>query len=721
MRSQIGILAFLILVTTVAAPVLSEQITSFSRTQVLAQTTSSRKAEAERLYEQSIKQYQNRQFNLALQSLEQALKIYREIYDRQGESVALLVLGVTYNRQGSYSQAIEYYQQSLMVIGEIHDAHNNAELLEFKGGVLSLLGDVYLSLSNYAQAIEYYQHQLAIAKEGRVRLDEDSALGKLGIAYYKLGNYSQAIEYYQQASAISRETGEYLYQQEDLYNLGFLLYKQGNLTAAEKTLFELIKVHEDFLTSPGDPTSLFTDINKINVFDSQLVSYRLLQQVLIAQNKVNVALEVSERGRAREFVRILANSLKTQSTTERSSSLQVSNPTPPPAIRQLQQIAREQNATIVEYSIIYDFQIEDDRFRSEQDSKDEQEPHESALYIWVIQPTGDVAFRQVDLRPLRQQQNTTLADLVTSSRVSMGVGGRGIVVVKANHTNQKQRLQQLHQLLISPIADLLPKDSSSRVIFIPQESLFLMPFAALQDAAGKYLVEKHTIVTAPAIQVLDLTHQQRQRVEGKNILVVGNPTMPQIGNPPQQLPSLPGAEGEAVAIAQLFNTKAITGSRATKAAVLPLMDRARIVHLATHGLFDYYSDTELEGFNLPGAIALAPEGSNDGFLTATEILNLKLKAELVVLSACDTGRGDITGDGVIGLSRALITAGAPSILVSLWSVPDAPTASLMTEFYRQMQHKPDKAQALRQAMLTTMKQYPDPRDWAAFTLIGEAE
>ncbi len=76
-------------------------------------TFSWRKAEAERLYEQSIKQYQNRQFNLALQSSEQALKIYREIHDRQGESVALVVLGVTYNRQGNYSQAIEYYQQSL--------------------------------------------------------------------------------------------------------------------------------------------------------------------------------------------------------------------------------------------------------------------------------------------------------------------------------------------------------------------------------------------------------------------------------------------------------------------------------------------------------------------------------------------------------------------------------------------------------------------------------
>lgn len=115
------------------------------------------------------------------------------------------------------------------------------------------------------------------------------------------------------------------------------------------------------------------------------------------------------------------------------------------------------------------------------------------------------------------------------------------------------------------------------------------------------------------------------------------------------------------------------------------------------------------------------EGGN-GLLTAEEILDLKLNAELVVLSACDTGRGRITGDGVVGLSRSLIASGVSSVIVSLWAVPDAPTASLMTEFYNNIQQrKLDKAQALRQAMLTTMKQHPKPRNWAAFTLIGEAE
>ncbi len=102
-------------------------------------------------------------------------------------------------------------------------------------------------------------------------------------------------------------------------------------------------------------------------------------------------------------------------------------------------------------------------------------------------------------------------------------------------------------------------------------------------------------------------------------------------------------------------------------------------------------------------------------------MGLKLNAELVVLSACNTGRGKITGDGVIGLSRSLFIAGVPSLLVSLWTVEDDSTAELMTLFDRNRQQGMDKAKALRQAMLKMMQKFPKPENWAAFTLIGEAE
>ena len=101
-------------------------------------------------------------------------------------------------------------------------------------------------------------------------------------------------------------------------------------------------------------------------------------------------------------------------------------------------------------------------------------------------------------------------------------------------------------------------------------------------------------------------------------------------------------------------------------------------------------------------------------------MDMRLKADLVVLSACDTGQGRITGDGVIGLSRSFIAAGVPSVVVSLWKVPDMPTADLMTSFYKHLKSKYPKAAALRHAMLETRQRYPQPANWAAFTLVGDS-
>lgn len=130
-------------------------------------------------------------------------------------------------------------------------------------------------------------------------------------------------------------------------------------------------------------------------------------------------------------------------------------------------------------------------------------------------------------------------------------------------------------------------------------------------------------------------------------LIVANPTMPKVlieaGQPLEQLAALLEAEREARAIATLLNAKFLTGDAATKAEILQRIPQARQIHLATHGLLD-----DFWGVWLPGAIALAPAGKDSGLLTTEEIFELKLNADLVVLSACDTGRGKITGDGVIG-------------------------------------------------------------------------
>ncbi|MEG4355793.1 CHAT domain-containing protein, partial [Microcoleus sp. Aus8_D1] len=640
----------------------------------------------------------------AIEYAQQWLAIAREIKDRESEGKALGNLGIAYYSLGDYAKAIEYQQQFLAIAREIKDRKG-------EGWALGSLGLAYYSLGDYAKAIEYAQQWLAIAREIKDRESEGKALGNLGIAYYSLGDYAKAIEYEQQWLAIAREIKDRQSEWKALNNLGFALYKSGNLPAAEKTLLDSIKVSESLRAG-------LEDANKVSIFETQTNPYVNLQQVLIAQKKTNDALEIAERGRARAFVELLAS----------RQALSASVPTTinPPNIQQIKQIAREQNATLVEYSTIGN----------------------ESLYIWVIKPTGEIVFRSVDIKSPNinlpeategtrvsaatgrrglNEQDTAISEIIRGTRDALGLSGDIATQQAANRPNSTPaeprivypKLQEIYRLLIQPIADLLPADPNAPIVFIPHQSLFLVPFVALQDPAGQYLIEKHTILTAPALQILQLTRQSRQKVRQLSLqtnLVVGNPIMPKIGNPPRQLPPLPGSEQEAITIAKILNTQAITGSQATKASIVQQMLKARIIHLATHGLLN-----EVKRRDLPGAIALTPSGNDDGLLTSREILDLKLNAELVVLSACNTGRGKLTGDGVVGLSRALISAGVPSIIVSLWSVSDDSTAELMAEFYRQLQQNPNKAQALRQAMLITMKMHPNPEDWAAFTLIGEAE
>lgn len=493
-------------------------------------------------------------------------------------------------------------------------------------------------------------------------------------------------------------------------------------TSEVRALLQQIEYLQEFTIPPSDPvrqalesfltdwrTRLASDLSKINFLEQGQPFFQTLTKSFVELQQYDQALVVAEQGRARALVDLLAARLN-RSTID------------PPDLAQIQKIAKAQNATLVQYAIVSDNAKNSDR----KDSR-------KLLYTWVIQPSGKIAFHRTDL----SQSKIAFAELVSKSREALGARGydRSDInpeltpeAVQRQNENRTRNLRQLHQLLIEPIATFLPKDPNHRVIFIPQNELFLVPFPALLDTKGQFLIEQHTLLTAPSIQVLDLTRQLRRGATGQEpgkggMLIVGDPTMPRIvtraGADPLQLRSLPEAKQEAIAIAKLFNTQAITGKQATEREIVQQMPGARLIHLATHGLLD-----DFKGLGVPGAIALAPNGSgeiNDGLLTANEILDMKLQAELVVLSACDTGRGTITGDGVIGLSRALITAGVPSIIVSLWQVPDDSTRFLMTQFYQNLQKTPDKAQALRQAMLTTKQKYPQPLDWAAFTLIGEAE
>lgn len=603
----------------------------------------------------------------AVDVYQQTLKIAQDLQEHAATQVALNELGRIYPFVGEYDKAIAAQRQSLALAKE--SKNQSSELM-----ALLNLSKTYFLMGKYEDAISQYQQSLDLAKKLKDLSSKQIALLGLGKSYVTQSKTVQAIEFYQQSLQIARKLKDRQQEGAVLSNLGEVFYRSGHLTEAEKALRESLQIRESL-------RSQLEDNQKVSLLDAQQNSYSLLQQVLVAENQPEAALEVAERSRSGVFSELLMRQLAKTSPSQAAPPMP-----PPPNLEQIKKIAQAQRATLVMYSII------DDDVVHHQGG--DQNPI-AGLYIWVIQPTGVVTFRKVFPAPLLDKLVTDYQRVV------------GLVRSPAPNPSSYQ-LRDLHKLLIEPIADILPAEPNDLVIFIPQGSLWAVPFAALQDANGKYLIQHHTPITAVSIQSIDLTQKlvTQHPLVKSNSLIVGNPTL--------QTP-LPEAEKEANEIAQLLGTKALTGAQATKTQILAAMPQASVIHFATHGKMD-----DING--LDSKVFLAPSGNDNGWLTAADILGLKLQANLVVLSACETAEGKITGDGVIGLSRSLIAAGVPSVVVSLWDVDDASTKFLMLSFYQTLQRSPDKAQALRQAMLKTMEnpQYRDPKLWAAFVLVGQA-
>lgn len=388
-------------------------------------------------------------------------------------------------------------------------------------------------------------------------------------------------------------------------------------------------------------------------------------------------------------------------------------------------------------------------------------PRRTAVLAIVPDSSGDNAATSGKLQGhVAAAGHDELAQRVAALRQALEVDDapRGVKPLRDARRRQPQvaggdpepLLRALYADLVEPLAGALPSDGTP-VVIEPHGPLWLLPFAALQAADGTWLADQWPLLHSPSAEVLDeIRREPDYGTPGElSTLVVGNPAMPPLveqGDLAVELAPLPGAEVEARAIAGIFpaaRTTLLLGDAADWASVVAQMPLHGIVHLSTHGLAN--ADKPLDSF-----IVLGPPGESTletlaqlreqttgwsqfhflrqfledqghrGLLTAEQILYLPLPADLVTLSACQTGLGQISGDGVIGLARSFLVAGARAVLVSQWSVSDAATAELMLSFYRYYVNFDDKALALQRAMqdLRAMPEYDHPRYWAPFVIVG---
>ncbi len=276
-----------------------------------------------------------------------------------------------------------------------------------------------------------------------------------------------------------------------------------------------------------------------------------------------------------------------------------------------------------------------------------------------------------------------------------------------SHTDQfdgfKHQAEELYKLLIAPA---LAQVRGKELLIVPHGVLHYLPFQALVSAQGKYLIEEFPINYLSSASLMQFTREKR-RASRESTFAMGNPNLG------DDAYNLRFAEREAKEIAQVYPKSSVyLRDEATKSKAFADGPHNDIVHFAVHAEFN-------ENEPMKSALLLAREGQDDGRLKVSEIFALKLKADLVVLSACETGLGKInSGDEIVGLTRAFIYAGTPSVVTTLWKVNDRASYELMGQFYRNLKSM-KKSAALRQAQLKTMKEFPEPFFWAAFGLTGE--
>jgi tetratricopeptide (TPR) repeat protein len=310
-----------------------------------------------------------------LEYFQQALAIAKAIGDKAAEGATLHNTGSVYDSLGQYPKALENYQQALAIVKAIG---NKA----IEAGTLNNIGFLYRNLGQYPQALENYQQALAIAKAIGDSSGEGTSLNNIGSVYDSLGQYPKALENYQQSLAIAKAIGDKAQEGRTLNNIGVVYNTQGNYSQAETTLFAAIEAWESIRSRD------LKDDQKISIFDTQAGSYRFLQQALVAQNKFDQALFIAERSRGRALVELLDSKLSQKTSNQLNLK--------PPNLQGIKQIASQQNATLVQYSVGYEpFKVQG------------KQEWQQKLYIWVIKPTGEIAFKQVDLK-----KSLVLPDLI---------------------------------------------------------------------------------------------------------------------------------------------------------------------------------------------------------------------------------------------------------------------------------------------------------------------
>ena len=666
------------------------------------------------------------QYKNALEHFTKGLENLREAGDLNGEGRVSASLGTTCSHIGQYNDSIKHFNRAIQIAQQTgderlesgaycgradvythmdprssevkKDAEKSAKIARESGDKKQMVQS-YLILApicsangQYVESLEYIKSAAEITKEIGFRCGEATCSCFLASIYEALGEFSKSEEHLQRALKITRETGSKSGEDNVLFLLGLYSANQGEYKKAREYLYESIACTEKC-------RERLEDKHKLSLDDQTFFNYRVLYTLLIIHGNVSEALCTAERGRARALVDLMS---KSYGINKKHCFGEI-------YVAELTSLSIQSKNTIIFLAVA-----------------------NGHIFFWIVGKGGQITFKlserdnsfmdffKLPRRQLMKAFFEGAAGQCEDRSLSAYYKRKGKCLEEEEgdgQTEDRAKAQDLllhlfYRQLFSPVADQI---QSQDIIIVPEGDMWMVPFPALKDADGKFLSETYRIRVIPsltALKMIQASPDDYHKTTGA--LIVGDPEV----HPDTGLVPLPGARKEAQEIADLLGVAATVGRQATKKEVLRRIQEVSLIHIAAHG------DAER------GEIALSPNHfasrvprKEDFILTMEDVVKVGVRAKLVVLSCCHSGRGEILkSEGVVGIARAFLASGARSVLVSLWVLNDNSTKEFMIRFYRHLvRDKLTASQAFQQSMkwMRESTDYSSVADWAPFVLIGD--
>ncbi|CAH3140042.1 unnamed protein product, partial [Porites lobata] len=613
-------------------------------------------------------------FNKAIDDLETAMEFYKlalritkHTGNKDQEATIYNNLGNAYHSLNNLQKAdVECYQLALRIAKDTGNKYQEAV-------VYNNLGDLKQSLGEFNRAIELYEQSLRIAKDTGNKNGEGPTYINLGNVYRYLGDSKKAVEFYQLGRRIANETGNKDIEQRGYENLANVLWSLGNYSKAEKCFKSCIELVEEMrVLLEGN------DEWKISFRNERDCVSRLVR-LQLQQRKILEALLTADRRRAEALVDLL----ESQYGVRKSICSQPKH--------QMKLISNHISSPTL-------FQMNDTQ----------------SVNIWILLKGGklyDFVQQGVSSDDLTSMIYQTCKQIGVNRSLWKNIRSRKEI------EDQGDALKVLYDIFIAPFSQSIEGDE---LVIVPDGSSFLIPYAALMDQNTRYLSETLRIRLVPSLTSLRLLAECPEgRHSTSGALLVGNPWVETVRINRKPFRQLPGAEEEVKMIGQIIKIEPLTGKNATKDRVLSGLNSVSLVHIAAHGRTE------------TGEIILSPNSPNfesaetpkekDFLLTMADVLDAKVHAKLVVLSCCNSGRGNVKVEGVVGIARAFLGAGARSVIATLWEIDDEATLAFMRHFYEHLVAGQSASKSLHRAMkrMRESEKFNAVKHWAPFVLIGD--